>query len=64
MYYLKISELASKCQLKRFQIMEYYRLIGANRQFAIEVRIAIEDTIKGLENDLAKLEEKLKKLIK
>jgi predicted DNA-binding protein YlxM (UPF0122 family) len=63
MEYLKISELANKCEVKRQQISEYYRMIGANPNFTIEIKDAIHKSIDDMQDDLNKLENKLRKLI-
>lgn len=61
---LKIAEIANKCEVKRQQINEYYRMIGANKQFTDEVRNVFYAVIKDMERDLKVLEDKLRKYVK
>lgn len=63
MEYLKIAEIANKCEVKRQQIIEHYRMVGANR-FTDEVKNIFYADIKGMENDLKVLENKLRKYVK
>lgn len=63
MDYLKIAEIANKCEVKRQQISEHYRMIGANNQFTDEIRNVFYSTIKEMETDLKILEGKLYKLV-
>jgi hypothetical protein len=64
MQYLKIAEIANKCEVKRQQIIEHYRMVGANREFTDDVRNIFYNTIKDMEQDLKVLENKLIKCIK
>jgi hypothetical protein len=64
MEYLKIAEIANKCEVKRQQISEHYRMIGANNQFTDEVRNIFYSVIKDMERDLKTLEDKLRKYVK
>ena len=64
MEYLKIAEIANKCEVKRQQISEHYRMIGANNQFTDEVRDVFYAVIKDMERDLKALEDKLRKYVK
>ena len=64
MDYLKIAEIANKCEVKRQQISEHYRMIGANSQFTDEVRNVFYAVIKDMERDLKVLEDKLRKYVK
>ena len=64
MEYLKIAEIANKCEIKRQQISEHYRMIGANNQFTDEVRDVFYDVIKDMKRDLKVLEDKLRKYVK
>ena len=64
MDYLKISEIANKCEVKRQQISEHYRMIGANNQFTDEIRNVFYAVIKDMERDLKNLEDKLIKYVK
>ena len=64
MEYLKIAEIANKCEVKRQQISEHYRMIGANNQFTDEVRNVFYAVIKDMERDLKVLEDKLRKYVK
>lgn len=64
MEYLKIAEIANKCEVKRQQINENYRMIGANSQFTNEVRDVFYSTVKDMECDLKALENKLRKYVK
>ena len=64
MEYLKIAEIANKCEVKRQQISEHYRMIGANSQFPDEVRNIFYDVIKDMERDLKTLEDKLRRHVK
>jgi hypothetical protein len=64
MEYLKIAEIANKCEVKRQQISEHYRMIGANNQFTDEVRDVFYAVIKDMERDLKFLEDKLRKYVK
>ena len=64
MEYLKIAEIANKCEVKRQQISEHYRMIGANNQFTDEVRNVFYAVIKNMERDLKVLEDKLRKCVK
>lgn len=63
MDYLKIAEIANKCEVKRQQISEHYRMIGANSQFTDEIREVFYLTIKEMETDLKLMEGKLYKLV-
>jgi predicted DNA-binding protein YlxM (UPF0122 family) len=63
MDYLKVSEIANKCEIKRQQISEHYRMMGANPEFTLEVRNVFYDAIEDMERDLKKLENKLRTLI-
>jgi len=64
MDYLKIAEIANKCEVKRQQISEHYRMIGANNQFTDEIRNVFYTVIKDMERDLKILESKLLKYVK
>ena len=64
MNYLKIAETAHKCQIKRSQISEYYRMIGANSQFSDETVEALGHAITEMEAELRKLESKLRSYCK
>ena len=64
MEYLKIAEIANKCEVKHQQINEHYRMIGANNQFTDEVRNVFNAVIKDMERDLKVLENKLRKHVK
>ena len=64
MEYLKIAEIANKCEVKRQLISEHYRMIGANIQFTDEVRNVFYAMIKDMERDLKVLEDKLRKYVK
>lgn len=64
MEYLKIAGIANECEIKRQQISEYYRMIGANNQFTDEVRNVFYDVVKDMERDLKVLEDKLRKYVK
>ena len=67
MEYLKIAEIAeiaNKCEVKRQQISEHYRMIGANNQFTDEVRNVFYAVIKDMERNLKVLEDKLRKYVK
>ena len=64
MEYLKIAEIANRCEVKRQQISEHYRMIGANNQFTDEVRDVFYDVIKDMKRDLKVLEDKLRKYVK
>jgi predicted DNA-binding protein YlxM (UPF0122 family) len=63
MNYLKIAEIANKCEVKRQQINEHYRMIGANSQFTKETQEVFYCTIKDMEKELKDLESKLVKQI-
>lgn len=63
MQYLKIAEIANKCEVKRQQINEYYRMIGANSQFTKDLDSVIYESIKYIQRELDILENKLKKLV-
>ena len=63
MEYLKISEIANKCEVINMQIFEYYRLLGANKQLSKENDDIIYSTIENLKKDLQKAELRLKKLV-
>jgi len=64
MNYLKIAEIANKCEVKRQQISEHYRMIGANNQFTDEIKNVFYAVIKDMETDLKILESKLLKYVK
>ena len=64
MEYLKIAEIANKCEVKRLQINEYYIMIGANMQFTDEVRNVFFVAIREMEHDLKTLEDKIRKYVK
>ena len=64
MEYLKIAEIANRCEVKRQQISEHYRMIGANNQFTYEVRDVFYDVVKDMKRDLKVLEDKLRKYVK
>lgn len=64
MDYLKIAEIANKCEVKRQQISEHYRMIGANNQFTDEIRNVFYAVIEDMERDLKILESKLLKYVK
>jgi hypothetical protein len=63
MDYLKIAEIANRCEVKRQQINEHYRMVGANGQFTEDVRSVFYETIENLKKDLEKLEDKLARLV-
>lgn len=63
MEYLKIAEVANKCEVKRQQISEHYRMIGANPNFTKETKDVFYVTIQDMEADLERLENKLRKYI-
>lgn len=63
MDYIKITEISNKCEVKRQQINEYYRMLGANAHFTTEVKNLLYNTIENMENDLKVLENKLQKCI-
>lgn len=63
MDYLKIIETAQKCEVKKHQISEYYRLMGANRQLPEETTSIIKDVIGDLEDGLEQLKTKLRRHI-
>lgn len=56
MNYTKIVELAIEAEIKREQINEYFRFLGANGENDL-----IRSTIKSLENQLDVIENKLKR---
>lgn len=64
MEYLKIAEIAHKCEVKRQQINEHYRMLGANKQFSDSVKDVFYAVVKDMERDLKSLEEKLRKYTK
>jgi predicted DNA-binding protein YlxM (UPF0122 family) len=64
MEYLKIAEIANKCEVKRQQISEHCRMIVANNQFTDEVRNVFYAVIKDMERDLKVLEDKLRNYVK
>lgn len=64
MEYLKIAEIANRCEVKRQQIGEHYRMLGANNQFTDDVKDVFYSVIKDMEHDLKILENKLCKHIK
>lgn len=63
MEYLKIAEIANKCEVKKQQISEHYRMIGANPKFTKETYNIFYAVIKDMENDLETLEGKLRKYV-
>jgi predicted DNA-binding protein YlxM (UPF0122 family) len=63
MEYLKIAEIANKCEVKKQQIFEHYRMIGAHPNFAKETQDVFYNVIKDMERDLETLEKKLRKCI-
>lgn len=63
MDYLKISEIANQCEVKRRQINEYYRIIGGNSQFPEDVKDILYSTINDLNRDATMLENKLRKCV-
>lgn len=58
MNHTKIIELAIEAKIKREQINEYYRFLGANGENDL-----IRNTIKSLENQLDVIEHKLKRAV-
>jgi len=62
MDYLKIAQIANQCEVKRQQINEHYRMIGAHK-FQVEVEVKFANAIHNMKVDLAKLENKLKKIV-
>lgn len=60
MEYLKIAEIANKCEIKHQQIIEHYRMIGANNQFTDEVKNVFYAVIEDMERDLKVLEDTLR----
>lgn len=62
MNYLKISEIALKCEVKQNQIVQLYLLIGRNTHFSDEVKSDIYKLIEDVKKELEILENKLKKL--
>lgn len=63
MEYLKIAEIANKCEVKKQQIFEHYRMLGAHPKFAKETQDIFYNVIKDMERDLATLENKLRKYV-
>jgi hypothetical protein len=63
MDYLKIAEIAHRCEVKRQQMSEHYRMIGANRTFNKETQDIILAAIKDMKSDLARMEDKLRKYL-
>ena len=63
MDYLKIIELTNKCQLKRQQANECYRMIGHLRNNKPEVVVFLQEQAEDYESDLRMLEMKLIKMI-
>lgn len=64
MDYLKIAEIAQKCNVKQAQILEHYRMIGANPQFPKEVVDTFYAVISDMEAEKTRLEKQLWKLVK
>lgn len=63
MDYLKIAEIANRCEVKHQQIIEYYRFIGANLRISESALNSIHESIKQIEKDLKTLDNKLRKLV-
>ena len=63
MEYLKIAEIANKCEVKRQEISEICIMISASNQFPDEVRKVFYAAVKDRERDLKTLEDKLRKYI-
>mgnify|MGYP003431212082 CR=1 FL=1 len=63
MEYLKIAEIANKCEVKKQQICEHYRMLGAHPNFTKETQDIFYAVIKDMERDLVTLEGKLRKYI-
>ncbi len=63
MDYLKIATIANRCEVKRQQIAEHYRMIGANMQFTDETKNVFYAVINDMKKELEGFENRLKKLI-
>lgn len=63
MEYLKIAALANKCEVKRQNINECYRLIGANPNLSKECIEFLYNQIESMEKDLTFIENKIRKYV-
>lgn len=63
MNYLKIAEIANKCEVESQKILEHYRMVGANSHFSNEMRDAIYLAISNMEREKTRLEKMLRILI-
>lgn len=64
MNYLKISELANRCEVKHQQIIEHYRMIGSHPNLDSDTKEVFYAAILDMKVELEKLENQLRKLIK
>lgn len=62
MNYLKIAEVANKCEVVAKKITEHYRIIGANSHFTDEVRDVLYLAISDMEKEKKRLEKMLREL--
>lgn len=63
MNYLKISEVANKCEVQQQLINEHYRLIGANPNLSEEIRTMLYAEIEYMKKQLGRFEKVLRKFI-